>query len=188
MSLSLFKQSMLSYMQNQPGIESGDAFAEKITKEYDNLIKMGFQTLNNVRIEKGNVQGMESQLKLACSTAQSKTEGLHTFLDDVGKGIVAYWQGAQLSLTIPPTIPAPPGIVNLQLVAAIIDNPGTAPVVGPLQPNDDSNIMVNQLALMIQQHALTITGTYYTVTLFPAVPAPTPGPGTLPFSGWTIPQ
>lgn len=187
MSLSAFKQSMLSYMQNQPGIESGDAFAEKITQEYDKLVKMGFQTLNNVRIDKGNVASMEMQLKMACQSALSKTEGQHTFLDDVGKGIVAYWQGAQLSLTIPPTIPAPGGIVNLQLMTAIIENPGTAPVVGPLSPNDDSNIMVNQLAGMIQQHAPTISGKYFTMTLYPAVPAPTPLPGVLPFSGWTIP-
>ena len=54
MSVSIFKNNLLRYMQNQPGIKQFEDFAEKLTSEYDLLIKSGFQTINNNKIISGN--------------------------------------------------------------------------------------------------------------------------------------
>ena len=50
MSVSIFKSNLLRYMQNQSGINKFEDFAEKLTSEYDLLIKSGFQTINNNKI------------------------------------------------------------------------------------------------------------------------------------------
>ena len=59
MSFSIFKQSMMSYMQNQDGIDSFSDFAKKITSEYDMCIRRGLQTINNIPIQTPNDQLMQ---------------------------------------------------------------------------------------------------------------------------------
>ena len=78
MSFAIFKQSMLSYMSNQESIESYDDFAAKITQEYDMCIKRGLQTINQIPIQKGNNNLMETLVRVACATALGKKDGLHT--------------------------------------------------------------------------------------------------------------
>lgn len=188
MSFSLFKNSMLFYMGNQEGIQEYQDFTEYFIQEYDSLIKRGFQSFNNVRIQKGGTDLAELNANIACQTALSVTEGPHTFLDDIGDAIIAYWQTAQLSLSTPPTIPAVGAITNLQLTGAIITDPGKITPPGPLQPTDDSEIFVDKLVNMIKFHLFTIKGTYYTLSLYPTFPPAPPAPGTLNFTGWTIPS
>ena len=53
MSLSLFKNNLLRYMQNPNGIDKFEDFADKVVFEYDLLIKSGFQTINGNKIIDG---------------------------------------------------------------------------------------------------------------------------------------
>ena len=123
MSFQIFKQSMLSYMSNQESIESYNDFAAKITKEYDMCIKRGLQTINQIPIQKGNNNLMETLVKVACATALGKKSGLHTFGDDIGKAVVGYWTGAVLVTGIPPVIPADfKSLANITSTSAPVPN------------------------------------------------------------------
>jgi putative chitinase len=53
------------------------------------------------------------------------------------------------------------------------------------KPTDNSEVFLDQLISSIQTHLPTIKGTYFTVSLYP--PLMTPGPGVVPFIGYTIP-
>jgi len=188
MSFSLFKTNIISYMRNQKGIEEYQDFSTKFIQEYDSLIKRGQQSFNFVRIDVGGVDLAELNTNISCQSALSITEGPHTFLDDVGNAILAYWQSAQLSLASPPSIPATGAILNLQLTGAIITNPGVITPPGPLQPTDDSEIFVDKLVNMIRSHLFTVEGIYFTLSLYPTFPPTPPAPGVLNFKGWTIPD
>ena len=61
MSLSVFKQNLIQYMDAKPS--KSDDFAEFLVREYDLLIKSGFDMLNQVPIQTGNTKTMESLLK-----------------------------------------------------------------------------------------------------------------------------
>lgn len=187
MSLQNFKSSMLSYMQNQDGVESSDDFAEKITNEYDLVVKSGFQTVNNVPLQSGNKKSMESFIKIACQSSISKTQGQHNFIDDIGKAITQYWLGAKLIVGIPPVIPAVGAIQNITTSDVIVINPGQWTPIGPTPPTNDTNIFLDILIAGIRSHLPTIQFLYNTTSLYPSIPAPILGPGILQATGYTIP-
>ena len=186
MSFSIFKQSMLSYMENQDGIKAFPEFALKITSEYDMCVRRGFQTVNNIPIQTPNIALMQSLVTLACTIALAKQKGKHTFADDIGKGVLGYWTGATLVIGIPPIIPAPGSMLNITTTAAIVTSPGTWTPVGPLSPVDDSGLFLDRLIASMMTHAPTIQGLYMTMSLYPGVP-PFVAPGVLPWTGFTIP-
>lgn len=186
MAFALFKQSMLSYMQNQDGIKDFKDFAKKITSEYDQCIQRGTQTSNFVPIQKGNTKLMESLVTIACMTALGKQSGLHTFADDIGKGVIGYWTGATLQL-IPPAIPATTSIINVQSLAAFSTSPGTWTPVGPNPPTDDSGMFLDILIAGMQTHIVTPQFTYTTISLYPGPTGPVSLPGAVLGAGFTIP-
>ena len=53
------------------------------------------------------------------------------------------------------------------------------------KPTDDSAVFLDQLIASIQTHLPTIQGMFLTTSLYP--PLLTPGPGAVPFVGYTIP-
>ena len=189
MAFAIFKQSMLAYMQNQNGIKDSKDFAKKITQEYDMCIKRGLQIANNVPIQKGNTSLMEQLVNIACMTALSKQKGLHTFGDDIGKAVLGYWTGATLQL-MPPLIPAgpvPQAIVNISSTVALCTSPGTWTPMGPNPPTDDSGMFLDMLIAGMLTHSLTPQFMYTTVSLYPGPTGPTPGPGVVLGTGFTIP-
>ena len=148
MSFQIFKQSMLSYMSNQESIESYNDFASKITKEYDMCIKRGLQTINQIPIQKGNNNLMETLVKVACATALGKKNGLHTFGDDIGKAVVGYWTGAVLVTGIPPVIPAFGAMQNISSTSAPVTVPGTWSPIGPLNPTDNIHLSLKRCLML----------------------------------------
>ena len=186
MSFAIFKQSMLSYMENQNGIKAYPEFAKKITSEYDMCIRRGLQTVNNIPIQTPNIALMQTLVTLACSISLTKLDGKHTFADDIGKGVLGYWTGATLVVGIPPIIPAPGSMLNVSTTAAIVTSPGTWSPVGPLTPTDDSGQFLDKLITSMVSHLPTIQGLYMTMSLYPAAP-PFIAPGVLPWTGFTVP-
>lgn len=186
MSFTTFKQQMNNYMTNQNGIGSYADFAKKITQEYDMCIKRGFQTVNSIPIAAGNTAGMEAMVNTACTIAISKTGGLHTFGDDIGKAVVVYWTGATLIVGIPPVIPASGAVSNITTTAAVCLNPGSWTPMGPLNPIDDSMNFLNRLAGSMQSHLPTTTHMYSTISIYPGAPPPV-APGVLISPGYTVP-
>jgi hypothetical protein len=53
------------------------------------------------------------------------------------------------------------------------------------KPTDSAAVYLDQLISSIQTHLPTIKGIYFTTSLYP--PLLTPGPGAVPFAGYTIP-
>ena len=185
MSFAIFKQSMLSYMENQNGIKAYPEFAKKITSEYDMCIRRGLQTVNNIPIQTPNIALMQTLVTLACSISLTKPDGMHTFADDIGKGVLGYWTGATLVVGIPPIIPAPGSMLNVSTTAAIVTSPGTWSPVGPLTPTDDSGQFLDKLITSMVSHLPTIQGLYMTMSLYPAAP-PFVAPGVLTWTGFNV--
>ena len=117
MSLEVFKQNMLSYMQNQNGIKSYEDFAKKLTQEYDAACKRGFDTVNGIVVSKGNTELMETILKGVLASALQQPSGEHPIITNLGKAFVGYWTGAQMSLSPPPIIPSPGAVLNISLAS-----------------------------------------------------------------------
>jgi hypothetical protein len=187
MSFATLKSNMLRYMQNQGGINSFDDFASKLTQEYDFCIKRGFQTINNIPIQTGNVNLMETLVKVACRLSLSKKSGQHTFIDDIGKGVVGYWTGAQLITGPPPVIPATGAISNISSNSNPVLSPGQWTPIGPTPPVNDSNIFLDLLISGMRIHITTPTGIYLTTSIYPSAPSPIVAPGVVNWTGYSVP-
>jgi hypothetical protein len=124
MSLEIFKQNMLSYMQNQTGIESYGDFAKKLTMEYDMAVKRGFDSVNNISIAKGNTDLMEATLNGILNTALQQSDGEHPIITNLGPAFIAYWTGATMNSIPPPIVPSPGSILNIASVSSFITDPG----------------------------------------------------------------
>ena len=124
MSLEIFKQNMLSYMQNPKGISSYGDFAKKLTMEYDMAVKRGFDTVNSIPIAKGNTELMEATLNGILNTAFQQSSGEYPIITNLGPAFIAYWTGATMSSVPPPIIPSPGAVVNIASVSSFITDPG----------------------------------------------------------------
>ncbi len=176
---------MKMYMGNQAGVDSSDDFADKLCNEYDMLIKRGSQTVNNVMIQKGNVDLMKTLLKMGLKQLQMSTQPV-SIIDVIGKSIVGYWTGATLNNFPPPIIPAPGTIQNIAITSATVTNPGNFPSFGNQLPTDSKDLLVNLLASAITIHLTTVSGIYITVSIYPSTP-PMSAPAVLQWTGYTIP-
>jgi hypothetical protein len=186
MSVSIFKNNLLRYMQNQSGIKQFEDFAEKLTSEYDLLIKSGFQTINNNKIISGNTELMKTSVIFACRKSLQKKSGVHDFVNDLGEATKQYWINAEFIVGVPPLIPAISTIGNILLESSIVSNIGTWAPQPPTFPNTDSNILLDSLIIGIQQHLTTVSGFYFTISMYPSIPAPIPEKGVRPWTGYTI--
>ena len=127
MSLDIFKQNMLNYMQNQKGVGSKEAFAKKLVQEYDAAVKRGFDSVNLIGIASGNTAAMEATLIGVLSVASMKTEGEYALITNMGKAFQAYWTGATMR-SFPPPLPTigPQGVmIHISQVSNFVTNPGT---------------------------------------------------------------
>ena len=188
MSFSVFKSSMLAYMSNQNGITSYTQFANKITTEYDMCVRRGFQLTNNIPLSSSNKAGMLALVNIACQKASFVQSGSHNFIDDIGKGVLAYWSGATLMVGIPPIIPADGSISNITTTNAIVTNPGKWTSFGPEFPTNNTNDFLDILISAMKIHLTTIGGMYLTVSMYPGFPLVPPAPGVRTWEGWEIPD
>ena len=124
MSYELFKQNMLSYMQNQKNIGSKEDFAKKLVQEYDALIKRGFDTQNGIKLEQGNTKLMETTLVGVLNVAFQQKSGEHAIITNLGTAFKSYWSGATMSLISPPTPTIIPPTIHIAQTSNFITNPG----------------------------------------------------------------
>lgn len=129
MSWEIFKQNILVRANNPDSIKDIDTVAKLWATEYDACIKRGGDTLNKVAIKKGNVEIMEQLFKAALLKGQSTTTP-YDLVGEMGKGVLAYWQGALLNEFPFPIIPAVGAVSNVGTTANNVTNPGTwAPAI-----------------------------------------------------------
>jgi len=104
MSYKIFKDNMLSYMENQRAIGSKEDFAAKLVQEYDALIKRGYDTVNKIKLQQGNPQAMYNVLVGVLNTAFQQSSGEHAIITNLGPAFQAYWVGVG-EFTPPAPIP-----------------------------------------------------------------------------------
>lgn len=188
MSLSVFKNNLNQFLgranKDNP-IQNQSEFASFLTLQYDTLIRSGFQTANNVPIQTGNISLMEQAINLILNKTLLENTSPTPIVEDIAQSFISYWTGSQLTFPAPPpTLPAPPCVVNLATISVITTNPGTITPIPRQQPSDDTNPFVDALADVIQSHLQTLQFQY---TVNGLLPNGAPGVGTLIGSGFTVP-
>ena len=96
MSWSIFKQEMLSKMENS-SFKSTDEFADFFTQKYDQCMKRGLDLVTGNTVIKGNTELMRSTILYALEVGKnSKTEAFYNqSIALLGKGAITYWTGAE---------------------------------------------------------------------------------------------
>lgn len=185
MAWSIFKQEMQGKMQ---AADWGDIseFADFFTKKYDECMKRGTDAVTNNTVIKGNTEIMRSLIIGALQVGNAaKTEAFYgQSIALLGKGVIAYWSGAEMG-KIPPTIPAPGTIINLSVVSNTCTNPGVWPET-PISvlPSTSTNPYLDSFILMATIHLQSISGICNTISQYP--PIATPGPAILTWTGYTL--
>ena len=193
MSWGIFKSNMKRYMANPVGVATMDAFAKKLTFEYDMCMRRGIQGINLCTLQKGNTSLMEQLVKVALLQCFAIRKGplpppTSPIIKNLGPAVKAYWAGATMNPFPIPPIPAPGSIQNIVVSQNICINPGTWPVPIPLPAVLSSNFFIDIFVLSAQIHLLTLKGMIYTTSLFPSAPSPIPGPGIINWSMYIIPS
>lgn len=187
MSWSLFISNVSRRIDNLNSLESIDDVADLYATEYDKAVKRGYDVVNFIPLSVGNVEAMKSLFKIALFMGSNSTSPSFSLITEMGKGVLAYWTGATMSSLPIPIIPAPGSTLNLAVISNNVLSPGTWPPQPPIPPNSDASLMLNQFVAAASIHLTTISGLITTTSLYPMVPAPTPGPGAIPWTGYSIP-
>lgn len=186
MSFAIFKINMYFFMKFPPEDRTPADFASKLTKEYNNLIKRGGESLSKVSVNQGNTDLMEQLVNLAL-LKQSFSED-DTMLDDIGESIKGYWLGATFNNFPVPIVPAPGSFQNQTLDNTFLINIGTWQPSGVMIKSASVLPFINKLIQYIQLHLLTLQGQFLTTSLYPGFPQVPPAPGVLPWQGYLIPN
>lgn len=129
MAWEIFKQNILRMSNNPSGIPDIDTVARTYAREYDAAVRRGFDMMNKASIKRGNVEIMEQLFKMALMKGLSSREP-YDLVGEMGKGVIAYWQGAILNEFPIPLIPAAGAVANVGVNSNIVTNPGKwAPVM-----------------------------------------------------------
>jgi len=127
MSWDTFKQNILDVVTNPETIKSTDEIADLYAKEYDAAIKRGSDNIFQSKMKTGNVDSLKLFIKSALDIGVSQKEP-YDLVGEMGKGVLAYWAGAQLdpsSITSPTTtLPAVGAVQNIQITSIVCLNPG----------------------------------------------------------------
>ena len=188
MSWGIFRSNMLRYMKTPVGVATSNAFAKKITFEYDMCMRRGIQGLNLCTVQKANTQAMESLVAVTLIQCFANPgPSLSPLIKNLGNGVKAYWAGATMNPFPIPPIPAPGAIQNIVVTQNICISPGTWVANFPPPPVMSSAFLIDFFILAAQIHLLTLKGMIYTTSMFPAAPSPVPAPGVIQWSGYLIP-
>jgi hypothetical protein len=184
MSWSIFKKNINTFFENVDNADSTQRVAKKITQEYDLCMRRGFDTLNNIPIQKGNTELMESLLLISLNSGLfNKTN--FDFIGSLGPAITAYWTGAIMNTFPIPIIPAPGSVVNILVVSNNILSPGVWNPQPPLMPTKSKTLLTDLFVLAATIHLQSISGLITTTSLYP--PIGTPAPGIIFWTGYTVP-
>ena len=123
MSWQIFKDNILSRANSPEGISTLDEIAELYASEYDAAIKRGGDTINHIPLMKGNTDAMKQLFKAAFQQGMNST-GPYDLVGNMGNGVLAYWQAAELNKSPIPLIPAVGSTLNISITSAVCTIPG----------------------------------------------------------------
>ncbi len=109
MSWYRFKQNLIMKLCNAKQVPDINYVAKAFAEEYDNAIKAGGTIPDNIKVNSGNKELMETLFLAALQKGLNSTEP-YDLVGEMGKGVKAYWTSAQLN---PFPIPLP----NVQQLA-----------------------------------------------------------------------
>jgi len=144
MSWALFKSNILKYANNPNSLPDLKRVAKLWTTEYDAAIKRGYDTLNFVKVKKGNTKLMEELVYAVLLKGQSSKQP-YDLVGELGKAVQAYWTGAVLNEVPIPFIPAVGATANIAVTSNIVTNIGTwTPPQQVLAPPQDPPVSVKE--------------------------------------------
>ena len=187
MSWTLFKVNILrkTNIINQNNISD---VAKIWADEYDAAVKRGKDFIHLESVQTGNKLLMESLFRIALLKGLATPPGQNfSLVNEFGKGVIAYWAGAQMNPFPIPLIPAPGSIQNIVVNSNVVVNVGIWPIYPPLKPARKQVVMVDMFILAALIHLFSIGGIIQTTSLYPSIPTPIPAPGIIPWSGYLVP-
>jgi hypothetical protein len=187
MSWAIFKSNVQRVANSPESIPDIDTVANLYATEYDAAIKRGRDLINQIPLQQGNVTILESLIRLALLNGQNNPSLSFSLISEMGNAVIAYWTGAIMTPFPIPVIPAPGTIQNISVTSNIVLNPGTWAPTPPIQPTNSTTPFIDLFISTATLHLSTITGIINTVSLYPTVPSPTPGPGVINWVGYSVP-
>jgi len=143
MSWELFKRNILKYSNNPEAITDINQVAKFYAREYDMAIKRGYDSVNFVTMQRGNVIIMEKLFKLALKSGGLATSP-YNLVGNMGKGVIAYWTGGIMNQLPIPIMPAPGSISNVSVVSNTVINPGVwlSKLPTTLKPTNQTELII----------------------------------------------
>lgn len=186
MSWGLFKQNIKRRWDRPDTIEDIDTVAKLWANEYDAAIKRGKDATNFVTLQNGNKDALETFFKLGLQIGLTTSSPSFQLINEFGKGVITYWTGATLNPFPIPLIPATGAIQNIAVITNLVTLPGTWSPIPPIPPVPTTDVFIDTFILAATTHLSTVQGIVNTTSLYPAVPTPIPGPGIVPWFGYTV--
>lgn len=186
MSWQIFKSNIKRRVDRPESVENIDDVASLWATEYDLAIKRGRDANNFVTIQNGNKQGMETFFRLGLQMGSLSNSPSFQLINEFGKGVVTYWTGATMQPFPIPVLPAPGSIQNIAVLSNNVTIPGTWSPAPPIPPQPTTDVFIDTFILFATTHLSTVQGIVNTTSLYPAAPSPVPGPGVIPWFGYTV--
>lgn len=183
MSWNIFKERMVQFGRNQRSVDEGE-YAEKLVSEYDQCIKRGFDLVNQIPLQEGNLQPFEDSVK-SIFQSQSLNSNQLQLIRLLGNAVTIYWTGGVMASYPVPIIPAPGSLSNIAVISNNVLSPGTWTLDFPLFPTTNENGWVDLFIAAARTHLQTVSGLIQTTSLYPPVGAP--APGFIFWTGYTVP-
>lgn len=180
----IFKLRVKAVMENGPS--SLEDVARVITIAYDNAVKSppAGDLLNRNPVEQGNTALMENIIKMAFTVQRTSPVQL-PLINLISNGFVGYWSGATLQRINIPLIPAPGSTANTAITLNSAAIPGIqVSIPFTYEGLDNVDGFLNKLIFAANLHLSTVQGYTLTTSLYP--PVGTPGPGFIPWSGFSV--
>lgn len=186
MSWQLFKTNIKRRWDRPDTINDIDEVAELWATEYESAIKRGRDSANLVTLQTGNKQGMQTLFRLGLQVGSLSNSPSFNLINEFGKGVITYWTGGIMNPFPIPLVPAPGSIQNIAVISNNVTIPGTWSPAPPIPPSSTTDIFIDTFITFATIHLSTVQGLVSTTSLYPAAPTPIPGPGVIPWFGYTV--
>lgn len=186
MSWQVFKSNIKRRADRPESIDDIDQVAEMWANEYDAAIKRGRDATNFVTLQNGNKSAMQNFFRLGLQMGSLNNSPSFQLINEFGKGVITYWSGAVLQPVPIPVIPATGAVQNISVISNNVTIPGTWSPAPPTPPSNSTDVFIDTFILYATIHLSSVQGIVNTTSLYPSVPSPIPGPGIIPWFGYTV--
>ena len=127
MSWEKFRENVLKVVSQPENINNIDLVAKTYATEYDACIKRGGDLVNRIPLIKGDVKSMTNFFRAALKAGLSSNKP-YDLTGEMGKGVIAYWTAANLSVLISPLVTTEQLLLgataNILTTSNVVTDPG----------------------------------------------------------------